>query len=139
MVPSSKSCLSLFVSTKCGQLLSHPVEMSRTFVLRFKRFIPVLLRNELLQVLERLHRDPRLIIRPLSGLPLELLAKMDLDLIVWDLGEPKLKPFLEEVEQSADQYLAEKNEITNALALLKLHHDSAEDTKRPRTSKKKES
>lgn len=82
--------------------------------------------NELAKILERLHRDPGFIAL-LSGRQLELLAEMDLDddeKSSFYLEEYK-RDFLIDLQKAADRHLLEKNEIRDAVGLLKMYHAAA--------------
>ena len=79
-------------------------------------------------LLERLHADPGYMAL-LSGKELELLAEMDVtDGVVPSDGKEGFEPnkydaaFLHQIQEAADRHLTEKNEIRDALGLLKIYH-----------------
>ena len=84
---------------------------------------------DLPSLLERLYTDPGYMAL-LSGKELELLAEMDLT--EGQGGEESNKPdttkygitFLHQIQEAADRHLTEKNEIRDALGLLKIYHQA---------------
>ena len=81
-------------------------------------------------LLERLHADPGYMAL-LSGKELELLAEMDVtDRVVPADGKDGFEPnkydaaFLHQIQEAADRHLTEKNEIRDALGLLKIYHQA---------------
>ena len=83
---------------------------------------------DLASLLERLYSDPGYMAL-LSGKELELLAEMDLtdenersdiktEMTKYD------KTFLRQIQEAADRHLVEKNEIRDALGLLKIYHNA---------------
>ena len=63
----------------------------------------------------------------LSGAQLELLAEMDVELLLSMTAKSKEvkfgdREFLEDLQKAADRHLLEKNEIRDAVGLLKLYH-----------------
>ena len=83
---------------------------------------------DLASLLERLYSDPGYMAL-LSGKELELLAEMDLT----DTNEgTELRneirkydnKFLHQIQEAADRHLVEKNEIRDALGLLKIYHNA---------------
>ena len=94
--------------------------------------------TDLSNLLERLSRDPGFIAL-LSGSQLNLLAEMDVEQLVSEMQEEEeagngidsdqqqrySKTYLEELQKAADQHVLEKNEIRDAVGLLKLYHQAA--------------
>ena len=85
---------------------------------------------DLASLLERLQSEPGYMAL-LSGKELELLAEME----VLDSkdGDKETRPeimknydkvFLRQIQEAADRHLVEKNEIRNALGLLKIYHNA---------------
>ena len=75
--------------------------------------------NLLAGLLERLDSDPGHM-AILSGRQLEVLAEMDTKRLG---SKSKFRTeFLDEMQEAAHRHLAEKNEIRDALGLLKLYH-----------------
>ena len=74
----------------------------------------------------------------LSGRELELLAELDIDDLLGDEGDKNGegvgfgREFLKEVQEAADRHLLEKNEIRDAVGLLKLYHQAAGGTVGPK-------
>ena len=83
---------------------------------------------DLASLLERLYSDPGYMAL-LSGKELELLAEMDLtdtnegSEIKSEIRKYDLK-FLHQIQEAADRHLVEKNEIRDALGLLKIYHNA---------------
>ena len=81
-------------------------------------------------LLERLHADPGYMAL-LSGKELELLAEMDVtDGVIPSDGKEGCEitkydaAFLRQIQEAADRHLTEKNEIRDALGLLKIYHQA---------------
>ena len=83
---------------------------------------------DLASLLERLYSDPGYMAL-LSGKELELLAEMDLtdgsegSEIKTEMRKYD-KTFLRQIQEAADRHLVEKNEIRDALGLLKIYHNA---------------
>jgi len=83
---------------------------------------------DLASLLERLYSDPGYMAL-LSGKELEILAEMDLT-DGTEGSEIKTemknydKTFLRQIQEAADRHLVEKNEIRDALGLLKIYHNA---------------
>ena len=83
---------------------------------------------DLASLLERLHSDPGYMAL-LSGKELELLAEMDLtdgnkDTEIKNEISKYDMDFLRQIQEAADRHLIEKNEIRDALGLLKIYHQA---------------
>ena len=83
---------------------------------------------DLASLLERLYSDPGYMAL-LSGKELELLAEMDLTDIndgsdIKNEMKKYDKKFLHQIQEAADRHLVEKNEIRDALGLLKIYHNA---------------
>ena len=85
---------------------------------------------DLASLLERLQSDPGYMAL-LSGKELELLAEMEV--LDGKDGDKETRPeimkkydkvFLRQIQEAADRHLVEKNEIRNALGLLKIYHNA---------------
>ena len=79
---------------------------------------------DLQSLLERLASDIGAIAL-FSGKELELLSELDSE--EWPGFEPA---FLKQIQEAADRHLTEKREIRDALGLLKIYHNSQNQTQR---------
>ncbi len=71
----------------------------------------------------------------LSGRELEILAEFEPEEFASDKYDLE---FLRSIQEAADRHLAEKNEIRNALGLLKIYHNSNNSSSDTRGARPKE-